>query len=269
MTPFNMALTAFSADEQNKIKKKLADWSVRAPFGQRITRNLEIEHFIPKDRMEDIFKFILYDSSPNIETFESKYADECHKHVLQGGVISVTPFPKYFGVAIEKGILIQHLSKTYYSRFPDKKEAADFITGLKHGSLPSDCKDLFIKNYSIWTTWNESNPHSYPFEFCSTLKANEVRANLGLNKLNMSKELLLIIYNLPSHISVLRPTIADAELSEYFEPPPVTEERHGLTVTWKTEKWLDKLKIKLRSRPEGIHSRIQFRHLQLPIDSRW
>lgn len=264
-----MAMKKFTVGEQIMISKKLAAWSLTAPYGERIARNFPAEHFLPDDRMELLLRFILNDFFLDSESFETEYAKECHNHVLKGGLISVTPYPKFYGAAIEKGVLIQHLTQNYTSRFPDNKEAEDFITGLKQADLPDDCKDLFIKQYSVWATWNEVDPTSFPFEFCSTCKANEVRANLGLNKMLIEKELLLIIYEVPKHIDVLRPTIADAELSQYFEPPHRSITKHGYSRTWERQKWMEKLNIKPEPRPEGIHLRFEFRHLQLPMQSRW
>ncbi len=265
MSVFEMALERFSIDEQDLINKKLDDWSQTAPYGERIAKNFETEHFLPIDRMVELLSFILLDSSLDIETFEENYANECHKHVRQGGPIQVIPYPRFFGAAIEKKVLVFHLISNYSARFPSKNEAYDFITRLKSGDLPDDCKDLFFKQHSIWTTWNKGN--SNPFEFCSTVQANVIRANLGLNKMLVSKELLLFIYEIPSSIPVLRPTISDAELSQYFEPPKSTIIEHGLTQTWKKQKWMKKFDIK--PRPEGIHFKLEFKHLKLPIEARW
>ncbi len=267
MTSFDLAIKYFTEVEQAIINKKLAAWSISPFYGERIAKNFLTEHFLPVDRMVVLLRFILNDSSPDSEAFETKYADECHKHVLQGGPILVTPYPKFYGAAIEKGVLVMHLINNYTARFPDKNEAQDFITGLKQANLPDDCKDLFIKQYSVWATWNKEDPSSFPFEYCTTVKANDVRANLGLNRLLIDKELLLFIYEIPTHINVLRPTIADAELSQYFEPPHPEITEYGFTRNWERQKWMVKSDIK--PRPEGIHSKFEFRHLQLPTQSKW
>lgn len=264
---FDLVINRFEKVDQDLIKKKLAEWSLLAPFGERIAKNISTEHFLHLDKMEELLRFILKDKSLDSEKFEQNYERECYKYVLQGGDISSTPFPNFFGVAIEKKVLKKHLRDNYTSRFPDDQEAEDFIMGLKHSILPDDCKDVFIKQFNVWTTWNKDNPHLHPFEFCVTEKANEVRANLGLNKLNVSRELLLMIYEIPTHLPVLRPTIADAGLSQYFEPPQMSITEHGYTRTWEKQKWMEELDIK--PRPEGIHTKIKFEKIILPLQNRW
>jgi hypothetical protein len=256
-------ISSLTPNEKNDLNDLLNQWNQSHPYGQRIVRNFYIEHFLPKTSLNDLVSFILSKKSFPIVDIQNEYQKECYNYTRQGGdVIWNSKAPKYFGTAIEKSVFVNHLMSNYRSSFPKKKDALNFIEYLKSGVLSRHKMKLNLKMYSIWTTWNESDFDSYPFEYCITNDADEIRANMGLDKLLNSNEILLFIYSIPANF-VKRPTIADAGLSQYFEPPIPSFNNHGLTRTWEMEKKYTKYNMK--PRPEGIHNAIDLSNLELPL----
>ncbi|RZL34037.1 MAG: hypothetical protein EOP00_32230 [Pedobacter sp.] len=267
MSLYETLINQLSNDLKNSIETRIKEWGKKHPFGQRITKNIHLEHFLPEDNMKDILLFIASEGDKRSTTFEERYQKECYRHTLMGGDIPWTEKPSYFGAAVEIMAFKSHLMANYPRKFPNQKKAEDFISHLKLGNLPRMKKNLLLKKYSIWATWNENNHEEIPFEFCNTMLADEIRANLGLDKLLISKELILFIYKMPKSIDVKRPTIADAGLSQYFEPTVPGFISHGLTRTWELEHSM--IGYNLNPRPEGIHQGIEMHNLCLPISTRW
>lgn len=266
------ALESFSTDEQNQITLKMREWGVKFPYGQRITRNFPRESFLPLGNMKAILHLILNNRHLSTIELETIYETECYRHVLLGGDISPLHYPTFFGVAIEKGVFKYHLEKNYKRNFPNSKLREEFIEGLITnssiiGSKYAIYKRIRLKKYSLFSTWNHEHISKKPFEFTNTNDAQEVRANLGLKHIGTSKQLLLFVYSIPTSISPQKPTIADAGLCQYFEPPLETE-RHGWTINWGELPPFKKKGYNMKTRPECIHDSILLDSLILPVERR-
>jgi len=67
------------------------------------------------------------------------------------------------------------------------------------------------------------------------LEADVIRARLGLSTNDKGKDLLLFVYELPSHMIARYPTIADAYAGDewpYYFRPSLEGERWGMTMPW-------------------------------------
>jgi len=270
MSSYLQAIRNFPPDDRNKIEKRINDWSKESPRGQRVARNIGTDHFLPVDKMTELLHFIKNDPLTSWELFEKNYQNVCYSQPLQGGKIKVTKKPQFFGAAVEYETFFKHLKDNYPSELgSDDAIIRDFISRLNKGELSKILGQIIrLKKFSVWATWNEDNFAAMPFDYCKTSKADEVRANMGLNRDDAAKSssLLLFVYSIPNHIEPQRPTIADAGLSEYFEPPSSTFDEYGLTVNWQYEERMSVYSRK--ARPECIHDSILLLHLKLPMEMR-
>ncbi len=259
-------MTKYSATEKMKINDKINEWSKKHPYGQRVAKNIFSEHFLPEEKMNEILSFIANDASTSWKEFEVDYQKVCYTLALQGGNIKVKQRPQLFGAAVEYETFFKHLQDNYPTTFIDDTSTKDFISNLANGTLPDLRKVIRLKRFGVWATWNLQNLSGMPFDYCNTKIADEVRANMGLRRTDAKTALLLFVYTIPNHIEPKRPTIADAELSQYFEPPVPTFEEHGWTRTWEFEERMSK--FNLDPKPECIHDSIQLSELKLPIEIR-
>jgi hypothetical protein len=147
--------------------------------------------------------------------------------------------------------------------FRTKAHARDFLERLLSGDTPTKAEAaILMSEYSAWVTWDEDGKTADPFRFARTAaSADLVRASLGLDPQNRmkGKPLLLFVYSSHSGLDLFRPTIADAGLHRFFEPPPIGNDDYGLTKTWPPA--MAKSLPTLLPRPEAIHSPIAFEHL--------
>ena len=269
---FEKALRSFSNDEEEIIRTKINEWSNSFPYGQRITRNFTREQFLPVNSMKEVLRIILDNEHLDIYELEDLYEKECYNHVLLGGDMDVAVSPSCFGAAIERKQFEYYLGKHYYKYFPNKQEVKEFIESLLSnttiiGSKYSSFKKIKLKVYNQWSTWNHEDLSKRPFDFANTNEAKEIRANLGLTRIRTSKELLLFVFEIPSTIVPKRPTVADAGLYQYFEPP-LRGSGHGWTINWQEEPSFQKKNYNLKSRPEVVHESILLESMLLPIEER-
>lgn len=251
--------------DKDKIENRINEWS-KTKYGQRIARNIFAEHFLPENKMNEILSFIANDPSTEWEEFDENYKQICYTLALQGGNLKVKQTPQLFGAAVEYETFFKHLKDNYPATFIDDTSTKDFISLLASGQLPDLRKVIRLKRFGVWSTWNLQNLSGEPFDYCNTKIADEVRANMGLRREDAKTALLLFVYTIPKHIEPKRPTIADAELSEYFEPPPITFDEYGLTKTWEFVTGMSAYDIK--PKPECVHDSIQLSELKLPIEIR-
>ncbi len=215
--------------------------------------------------------FIANDPSISWEKFEVNYQKKCWSLALQGGNIKIKKTPTLLGAAVEYETFFKHLKVcfTNHGLVCSDIIIKDFISRLQEGRLSKNLGNLIrLKPYSVWATWNENDLSGLPFDYAKTNLADEIRANMGLKRdaVDLSPALLLFVYSSPSHIEAKRPTIADAELSEYFQPPPESFDQHGWTVVWQNEIRFKGYNIK--QRPECIHDSILLSQLKLPVEIR-
>ncbi|MBN2571622.1 MAG: hypothetical protein JXA68_05800 [Ignavibacteriales bacterium] len=253
MSSFNKVKNSgkFSKKELKIIETKLTAWHSESNLGINIDPNIQIDCCIPDDPdMYEIMKFILNEKNINkrqFEDFENEYSKICWKFVLHGGVIKIKP--SLLGRAVEKDSFIYFLIKHYLF---NKAMAKDLIERLETKShITPDEEEILISARGTWVTWNKNDPDDKPFEFVKLMKADEIRANLGLDMNYSGKSLLVFIYKYNNKYDLLKPTIADAGLFPYFQATPFGEASYGLTKPWFKSKLTKEFDLK--PRPEAIH----------------
>ena len=269
---YDLEMTTFSPDAPRR--RDLDSWGTGDSRKTRIKINLELEHFLPPASLEQIFEVILEDvqalPTEDVTSFENNYQETCKNYLLQGG--EITRKPKMVGTAINKPIFKGFLKKQAQERniILDEQEAENFIKALLKTDdeslkrfLTEDKLELLVKRYNIWVTWDTNSDN--PFSFRKTKSPNEVRLCLALGNSRGTRfaeeDLLLLVYN--SKLKVFRPTIADAQIGGYFQPPPKDFEEHGLTYPCDQDlqksliPYLRKHHIfSCERRPEGLHKSI-------------
>lgn len=269
---FEKVKNSFSDDEQKKLIGKLEEWSKTFPYGQRVTRNIYRESFLPDTCFECLFEKILEKYAEPIKKLEAGYRIECFRHTLMGDIISFVIKPSVFGCAVESKAfeLVLFKNPNFKPLLPTMKDVKEFISFLKSGkdlkkSRYASLGKMKLKPFSVWSTWDDDNPLSDPFSYANTNDADEIRANMGLTKIGKSRELLLFTYMVPDSTKIRKATIADAGLYQYFEPPLETQ-KYGYTINWHDEPRFKKKKYSLKARPECIHDSVLLENLILPIN---
>jgi hypothetical protein len=215
-----------------------------------------------------LLRVILSTSGVPFTIAAQQYQKECYKHQRKGGPIRVVPMPDRLGRAADTSAFIKDLHDRYHSYFPKMRYARDFVTRLKAGALldPHE-QQLLMSGYSAWVTWESSGPASDPFGFLVHGLAIEVRAALGLDQ-RLTGPLLLLRYTRPAAVRLYRPTVADAGLFPYFDPPLTTESCVSYTRPWPAFRVPGNPAVEVIAPPrrEAVHRPVKFASLSLPVD---
>ncbi len=267
---FDDAFIAFTAAEQAALNETLLKWASSDGFGRVIVPNLQVEHFLPGlPNMHILLTAVGGCQSKTIDELKLEYKEACYRNVLQGGRV-FSPQPVLVGRAVDKDGFAQSLWEDYgpitkagKGFFASRGQAEDFVSRLLSGMAPElNERELLMSPHGAWVTWNPSDPSTDPFGF--TLSATAVRACIGLASLVLKKgePLLLLVYEKTIAVELLRPTVADAGLYEYFEPPPKHYDAHGLTRPWSKTFTPG---FEPRPMPEAVHAPAKFHLLRIPI----
>ena len=262
---YHQAIAGLSATEKAQIAATLSRWEAEAGHGRMIVPNIYAERFLHRDRMIKILTR-LHSASPfgfSVSALEREYRDECHCHSLQGGPVRCQPLPLLFGRAVERKVFERYLRGQKYC--VTMREAKDFVQRRLDGHPPSAFESKHMMSpFGAWVTWSQASPDK-PFDFVyhglpNQLRACQVRAALGLE--DDTGELLLLVYKLPPETALCRPTIADAALSYYFQPPAATN-AHGVTRPWSNLRGIMAISTYTPNpRPEGVHCPVRMDNLE-------
>ena len=257
MGSFDDTAGRISSDDWREIGQILAGW-VLDRLGREIVRNVRVlERFLPMNCMEGVLRAVLNSRAGSASDLATSYQRECYKHTRRGGPVTVHPV--LVGRAIELDLLRKRLreSDACFPLFYGNERLVDlFIERLLGGApLTPEEMSLPMSDYSAWATWDLDDWSTDPFRFGKD--ADHIRASLGLdpNSWWIGTRLVLLVYNLPATVVLCRPTIADAGLHPFFEPPPPPEERYGLTRVWH----LPRQKHAPLPRPESVHEPVPMR----------
>jgi hypothetical protein len=240
----------------------LLRWSTEDDLGREIVKNINpLERFLPKEDMRELLDVLRQSCHDPIPILNKRYGRECHRHALLGGTVK-SPKPPLIGRAVHRESFALWLYQEHGAYFHSERAVQDFITRLRQGdSMSAYESSILMSAWSAWVTWDSASAGADPFGFIESGKAEEVRACLGLDPERRwdGKPLLLLIYNRHPGVELYRPTVADAGLHRFFEPPPVGYDGHGWTKTWPPG--MQTTKARLKPRPEALHRPVQMRCL--------
>jgi hypothetical protein len=170
------------------------------------------------------------------------------------------------GRAVQRDSFVLRLLQDHGGYFHGEKGADDFVNRLRRGdSMSAYEQSILMSAWSSWVTWDEKTPAGDPFGFLGSHKADEVRDCLGLDPERRSdgKPLLLLVYRRLPGVELYRPTIADAGLHRFFEPPPVGFDAHGWTKTRPPA--AEPAGRLAKPRPEALHKPLPLSCIALPV----
>lgn len=279
-TFYELALENFSLEEKNNIAEIFNLWSNQSSNGHRIKDNLLIEHFLDPELISKLLLSVMNSNlsinNNDIELLENHYQDTCRKNLLRGGTIKGN-IPNIVGTVINKSTFIGELQKqdkdgTIFLH--DPQEIENFVQSLLEPDnnffqifKTQEKTSLKLKRYNIWVTW-DTDSSKEPFAFRQTESPNEIRLCLALaaDPRFVEEDLILLTYT--KNFDIFRPTIADAQVGSYFQPPPETFHDHGLTCPCYLELQVffplylaEYSKYSCERRPEGLHKPISIDHV--------
>jgi hypothetical protein len=268
---------------RDAIREALLAWHSDADparaVGRVIVPNVQArECFLKPSRMKKILLAVHAAASKSAKAVPDAYENACNDHVLCGGALVPNPTasaPSAVGRAVDRSRFYEFLENYYglattkplpfFPFFGGASEIESFIDDLLAGTLKPVAAQLLLASHSVWVTWRD-DVSAGPFTWLKQGIADEVRAGLGLNP-QFGDSILLMEYA-PTDVSLQRPTIADAGLFEYFEPPSRDHYCYGRTRPW-TAGFARTRKTPIVeapvSRPEAVHERNEAQTLVLPI----
>jgi hypothetical protein len=272
-----------SAAEAN-IRAALQRWhdDPSSGLGRIIVPNvIDREHFLDPLMMQELLKALLTVATEPVDKIKDTYEIACRKLKLKGGLIRSAPHkypPVLLGRAVDRERLVSFLEQHYgpaptyphpfFPFFVDSDDVRLFVQGLIAGTIEDAAKFLFMSEFGTWVTWRDDADDS-PFSWMTQRISDEVRAGMGLDGQSLG-EILLLEYRASDVARLFRPTIADAELFEYFEPPASTHDWYGRTRPWPVAMAQARpvpVVAPPASHPEALHERISFTALILPVTS--
>ena len=236
---FVVRMSSFLTPEAALRLRLWAGWSV---VGQAIEANLSRERFLPEIRkrsLGDSLERPAWAPDPTDAHFSAlatEYRKECFNHSRQGGQ-ATHPSPIFFGRAINYSDFIYELHKDSPAEFPTEADVEDLVLKIIcKGPMTAMERNAKVRHLprSTWATWYIEDPVASPFAFArSNDRPLHIRACMGLRPSLADREgLLLLVYKHAVGMVASRPTVADAELYEFFSPPPDGHDHHGMTRPW-------------------------------------
>lgn len=221
--------------ELQVLEETLQSWSESTKTGRIVVPNLmDLERFLPENIMLLLLYTIILNSTGSIENLEQVYKLECQGNIVEGGEIESSVSPALLGKALDKEYFKGWLLRVYDgSLFTEISEAELFIDKIIAGEPLDDDEKIILlgSEYLIWATWSTDPASEDPFHFLRFDMADEARACLGLAQ-TMRDSLIILAYEKPSSLKLYRPTIADAGVFTFFQPPPQGHDAHGITRAW-------------------------------------
>lgn len=262
MSSYKRAVRGLSAPEREAIEKSLAAWGTETRLGRIIVSNLNPhERFLPAKPMRALLLAVSKHHGAGFWELASAYEEKCHQHTLKGGEVRNLPRSLLVGRAVEQNAFKNYL-KRHCRHFSSWKQIDDFLQRLLIGAaLTAEEKHTFLSLHGSWVTW-DARDSTDPFAFAEPSRsAQYIRACLGLDPEKRCKDgLLLLSYRLEDGCSLFRPTVADADIHLFFQPPPSGCEDHGQTRPWLSGTLSKRFPVP-QPRPEGVHERQPMRTL--------
>lgn len=171
--------------------------------------NFRAEYVFSASVWEDVFSVLVagHQNGHAIDIIENELVEAFRQHQCTGREPR-TPSPK--GRAVARKAFREYVKEASVSSSPESIER--FFEKLLSGSgTPALLSIVPLGSYLMWSTFSCSGRD--PFEACS-LSVEHVHAYVGTEPspdgTDSDLDLILLVYNLPDHISARVPTIADA-----------------------------------------------------------
>ena len=246
---FALCLRLLTAEERMEILALIARWSKGTSLGLIVTTNIySLERFLAPERLRDLLRGLPRGHDIDLVAVETAYAAECIHFVTEGGAIDLKPPPSLVGRVVTRGALVDALASSLNG---DKEHAEELLNRLLNGRSPeSSERHISMSKWAAWVTWDEVDASADPFRFARGAGPEHILACLGLSFRMKGEDLILLSYR---PLPLIRPTVADAGLSAYFQPPREGEP-HGWTRPWPADMVAMGAPAP-RPRPEAIHER--------------
>lgn len=263
------ALRTLKPKERRAVDARLLAWAQANDIGRVVSQNVSsLERFLRSPNMVRLLRRLVAAPLTPIPELEREYQFECWANKGRGGRAKPGSLDIVFGRAISKDSFKSHLWRNHSRYFRLQRNCDRFVDDLVSGTpLTRAQKGLLMSAYPAWATFDRTKSGE-PFKFIAHGLADEVRACLGLNPLDRGRVLLLMVYDVPHGLKVLRPTVADAGLFPFFQPPPPGFDAHGLTRPWPTHFLPSALSSWTpQPQPEVVHEPLPLAQLRLPVEA--
>jgi hypothetical protein len=225
---FHNALTTLGAPEQAEVRRRLTLIAGSGRTGSHVEQNLFTESRLPSVSALDILNSLL-GCVCELGELKNAYQDACHRHILKGPHMKGRR-PRVLGRAIAREQFKDMLIKL--GVFVSAASADAFFRRLRRMSLSKQKRRLHripLGRHVVWATFCADDRKADPFSRLPN-DANQIQDALGFPLESRGDDVFLFTYSATNSVTLLFPTIADAEWNGVFCPAPDDPKvEYGLT----------------------------------------
>jgi hypothetical protein len=255
------ALAFLPNKEKEHVETILATFANSTGLCLRARTNLGLESRLPHASWTSLFNVLLLTNlGDDITIIRKAITDGLRPWTLHGPPLTLFK-PEYFGRAVSFDYFCRFLvDGGYFGSMQTAKRSIQNLLLKSQEVIATRLQNYPLGKYLMWSTFTIGNNQHDPFEGMPN-SAEVIRGVLGLDPNERDKPLLLIVYTLPSDVTPLFPTVAEAYASvqwNYFFTPAPREAAYGLTLPW--PQYED-----YAPRPEIVHKVISGGRITTPI----
>jgi hypothetical protein len=221
------------ADRQGLLQKRLDVLSSGTVPTRQFVINLWAESRLSEQALGEMSDALLT-SSPELAELVRAARGVMQQHTLEGGPISCA-WPSLYG---RVDSLERFYDRLVAAKLARSRRQADLIVSRLCSSPVTASRQrlrsLSFGSYVLWATFHPTDVAGHPFDALSG-DADYIRCRLGLDPMEQGKDVVLMVYALPTGTEPLFPTVADGYAGDpwlhYFRPAG-PHEQAGTTMPW-------------------------------------
>lgn len=262
LTAYEQALAGSGSDATRAVELVFKKWSSDAKFG-RVSQNVASETALAIADFARLLSSFATELANDAMSVEIAWRTACRAHKLRGRQIPAENCPALLGRArglADHAVSMARASHGALTAAEAKKLLLKHSGAANPPGLSAFLRDAPLGNHIVWATFDLVDTHADPFDRLRGLPGG-VRTALGLGHFASGDTLIVLVWNhVDSGLPPLhRPTVADAEDSEYYQPHPDANAPWGLTEP------LQPNPHGLQPQPEVVMPETTSRGLRLPF----
>jgi hypothetical protein len=229
----NDYLGGLPPSQKQTFDNRLEVLQVYIALTQQCVHNIRGESRLPVEFWRDLVEALIA-VPPDVDKLRTAIVQVCRSYTHRGGAIP-SPWPIVYGRVTGKEQFCQYLrDEGYLDTLTEARQFVSRLTGYSAPDCRTELRGIYLGKYAMWATFDPVNPSQDPFLSLPT-QAEELSKRLGLIQAERRRDMVLLVYTLPTGIEPYFPTIADSYAGEgwllYFRPA-IPGALYGLTHPW-------------------------------------